>query len=365
MMLGFLLLLFALAPGPAQTQAGFQLLDVESVEGRSVVAYRPIELGPKPVRPLKRDEALPPGTVFGLATVGASPESALGVAWNPKGPDGPTLWLDADADGRLSRSERHTLQPGKTLAIAATITGKNATTEAARPAPASVHRTLLFRPGLLGEGPRFAVRGAMSGTLMLGEKSCRALLTDGNGDGCFGTAGVDRVWIDLDDDGRFDAVTERFPLGTPLTITTTRGTKVFTIASDPWASSVAAHERDNRLGRLELALNRQWTASSSSSATPSIESVSVSLVSETGELVTILDLSKVHDIPVGRYRIASLELRMADQAAKVWSYTFTGGHAPRSRSCRTEARWYTPSCLRTWRSRQPWRHTETHGRARR
>ena len=45
MMLGFLLVLFALAPGPAQTQAGFQLLDVESVEGRPVVAYRPVELG--------------------------------------------------------------------------------------------------------------------------------------------------------------------------------------------------------------------------------------------------------------------------------------------------------------------------------
>ena len=170
MMPGLLLWLFALAPGPDQTQAGFQLLDVESVEGRSVVAYRPVELGPKPVRPLKWDEALPPGTVFGLATVGASPESALGVAWNPTGPDGPTLWLDADADGRLSRSERHTLQPGKTLAIAATITGKNATTEAGRPAPASVHRTLLFRPGLLGEGPRFAVRGAMSGVLDAGRK---------------------------------------------------------------------------------------------------------------------------------------------------------------------------------------------------
>jgi hypothetical protein len=256
-----------------------------------------------------------------LATVGASPDSALAVAWNPKGLDGPTLWVDADGNGRLSRSERHVLGPGKTLAIAATITGKNAMTESSRPASVSVHRTLLFRTGLLGDGPRFAVKGAMSGTLVLGGKTFRALLTDGNADGCFDAVGVDRIWIDLDNDGRFDAVTERFPLGAPITLITARGTAVYTVTSDPWAGSVAAHERDNRLGRLELGLNRQAAASSASS----IESVSASLVSDSGELVTILDLGKVQDVLVGRYRIASLELQIVDQAAKVWSYTFTGG----------------------------------------
>ena len=319
---GLLLWLLALTAGPDQTQVGFRLLDVESVEGRSVVVYRPVELGPRPVRPLKFDEALPTTTIFGLATVGSTPDSALAVAWNAKGPDGPSLWVDADGDGRLSRSERHVLRPGKTLAITATITGKNATSKPGGTAPESVHRTLLFRPGLLGEGPRFAVKGAMSGALVLGGKTFRALLTDGNADGCFDAAGVDRIWVDLDDDGRFDAVTERFPLGAPITLSTSRGTAVYTMTSDPWACSVAAHERDNRLGRLELGFESTGVASS---LTSSIESVSASLVSESGELVTILDLGKVQDVLVGDYRLASLELHMVDQAAKVWSYTFTGG----------------------------------------
>ena len=41
-----------------------------------------------------------------------------------------------------------------------------------------------------------------------------AVLTDGDADGCFDGAGADRVWIDLDGDGKFDPLTEQFPLGT-------------------------------------------------------------------------------------------------------------------------------------------------------
>src|SRR5437899_661741 len=80
--------------------------------------------------------------------------------------------------------------------------------------------------------------------LELNGKVVRTLLIDGNADGCFDAAGTDRVWVDLDGDGRFDPVAEQFPLGTPIPV----GKTSYTVASDPWAHSVAAHERDTRLG---------------------------------------------------------------------------------------------------------------------
>src|SRR5438105_4957388 len=81
MVLTYAILLLAL-PTPAGDGAGaFELVDVEAVEGRPVIVYRPIELGSRPVRPLQWDEPPPEGVRFGLATAGPSPETALALAW--------------------------------------------------------------------------------------------------------------------------------------------------------------------------------------------------------------------------------------------------------------------------------------------
>ena len=283
--------------------------DVEAVDGHPIVRFRPVELGPSPVRPLKWEGTPPRDVRYGLATVGVTLESALAVAWEP---DSRALWVDADGDGRLVANERHDLETGKTLAVASTIlVADRRTTD---PAPGHLVRTLLFRPGLLGEGPRFSVRGAMSGTLALGSRHVRVWLTDGNANGGFNDNKADRAWLDLDDDGRFDPVAEQFPLGTPIPF----GGTVYTIASDPWARSVSAHERDTRQGRLRLSLRGDGQK-------VAIDHLTVDLVSATGEFVTISAIEEEQPLPVGRYRIAGFALEMGDAKGRVWSYTFNGG----------------------------------------
>jgi hypothetical protein len=292
------LMVLAVAGQPAAS--AFKLLDVETVEGRPVNRYRALEFGETPVRPVTWEVAPPRGVRHGLVPVGPHTDSALAVAWDP---ETSALWLDANGNRRLTRDERHEVKPGAAVAIPLTIAGAD---------PA--RRTILVRPGLLGGGPRYTVRGGMAGELEVGGKPVRTLLIDGNADGCFDAAGKDRVWVDLDGDGRFDPVAEQFPLGTPIPV----GRTSYTVASDPWAQSVAAHERDTRLGRLRLGLG---------SRTPSgkVVELSANLVSKTGELVTVQALDAPTEAPVGRYRVAGLTLQLLDASGRIWSYTFSGG----------------------------------------
>ncbi len=292
--------LIVLAAAQSAPQA-FELLDVETVEGRSVNRYRALELGETPVRPVTWEVAPPKGVRHGLVPVGPHTDSALAVAWDP---EASALWLDADGNRQFARDERHEVKPGAAVAIPVTIAGA-----------VPLRRTILVRPGLLGGGPRYTVRGVMEGTLELGGKNAvRTLLVDGNADGCFDAAGTDRVWLDLDGDGRFDPVAEQFPLGTPIPV----GKTSYTIASDPWARSVSAHERDARLGRIQLGLGGRIPAGK-------VIDFSANLVSKTGELITVQTVDAPTEAPVGRYRVAGLTFQMSDDSGRTWSYTFNGG----------------------------------------
>src|SRR5262249_58459856 len=100
--------------------------------------------------------------------------------------------------------------------------------------PRRLPRTLIFRRSALDDGLRYAVRGFARGTLRLGGVAYPVLLTDGNADGCFDDPAADRLWVDLNRDGRFDPLTEQFPLGSPITV----GGRGYTVRSDATASAV-------------------------------------------------------------------------------------------------------------------------------
>src|SRR4051812_12282245 len=170
----FLPWLIVLAVASPTAPSAFKLLDVETVEGRTVNRYRALELGETPVRPVTWEVAPPKGVRHGLVPVGPHTDSALAVAWDP---NASALWLDADGDRRLARDERHEVKPGVAVAIPVMIAATD-----------PVRRTILVRPGLLGGGPRYTVRGGMAGELELTGKVVRTLLIDGNADGCFDAA---------------------------------------------------------------------------------------------------------------------------------------------------------------------------------
>lgn len=293
----FVSLWLGAAPG---TAGPLEFKDAAAVDGRSVLQYRAIEFRASPAKPLEGDFSSREGVQYGVLPVGPNPQTALAIMWLPKAPGGPELWLDADGDGRLTKAERQTFS-GDQIELPAGIAVQ------LEPTVKKVDRTIVFRRSRLGSGLRYAVRGFTQGRIELGGRSRAAVLIDGNADGCLNTVGQDRLWIDLDDNGRFDPITEQFPLGKPLQI----GGQAYVIRSDVLGTSVVAGLRSAEQGKVSLSLASKQQAK-----------ISAQLLSDLGELVTIDQLDKPVDVPTGTYHISSLELELADAAGETWSYTF-------------------------------------------
>jgi hypothetical protein len=281
--------------------AAFEFTDMAAYENRPVMQYRAIDFRDKPARPLGEDRKFADGTTYGLVPVGPKPETSLTIVWNPKAEGGPELWLDANADGNLSDDERHVMT-GRDLEIPASITIQ------IKPA-VKAERTLLFRRSAAGDGLRYTVRGYAQGRLNLGEKQYAVLIIDGNANALFDTVGQDRVWIDLNEDGRFDGLTEKFPLGKPII----QGEDVYVIRSDATASEVSANLRSAGQGKLRLTLGDK----------PDLKAkITAELVSDLGELVVIDKLDEATAVPFGQYRVSSLKLEVPDAKKQTWIYNF-------------------------------------------
>ena len=296
----FLATMLCLAVDAPATPSAFQFKDAATYENRPVLQYRAIEFRGSPVRPLGDRKFVK--AIYGVVPVGPIWDTALTIVWVPQAPGGPELWLDANGDGRLTDDERHVMS-GRTLEIPATVTLQ------LKPETKKVHRTLVFRRSAVGDGLRYTVRGYMQGRVKLGDKEHAALLIDGNANGCFDTVGQDRVWIDLNRDGRFDPLTEQFPLGKPIT----HDGQVYVIRSDVSASAVVANLRSAGQGKLRLTLARK-------PASP--VKVSAELISDLGELINVDKLDRAESVPFGEYRLSSLRFEASDSHGRTWTYDF-------------------------------------------
>jgi hypothetical protein len=289
-----LLLWLALAVEPSP--AKFTFVDAYGPESNASPRYRPLAVGENPARPLIGAPNPGPGVVFSLARIGSGRESALGVVWQSQSQ---VMWLDANGDGRLMPDERHAFSQ-KTIELSATIhVWKTA-----------VPRTLIFKRGA-GTNLYVAARGYTRGKLRLAGKDFAAALTDGDADGCFDSAGADRVWIDLNGDGVFDPVSEQFPLGTPIAVMD----RLFLIQPDPSGTTVNVRERGSETGKLRPSVPLLAGAT--------LREIEAGLVSEFGELAVLKSIEPA-ELPVGKYRLESLTVTAADVKDRVWTFRFRG-----------------------------------------
>ena len=290
------------AAAPSTPPVALEFKDSATCRSRSAAIYQALEFRDKPVRSMDGQPKFPAGAKYSLIPLGPKPKKGLLLVWIPKATGGPQLWLDADADGKLSDDERYAMS-GRDLEIPATVTVRWT------PNPVRVQRTLLLRRSTAGEGLRYAVRGYAEGRLKLGEKDYAVALLDGDGNGCLDTVGHDRLWIDLDENGRFDLLTEQYPLGKAIT----KQGDIFVVRSDPLASSVVVHLRSAGDGKLRLTL----AANAKSQLTGAAE-----LISDIGEFASIDKFDDFTAVPYGEYRFARLQLEVPDADGNIWSFYF-------------------------------------------
>jgi len=284
-----LLLLFIQAPG----SDAWTFHDETDRAGRSMVSFHTMELVKKPVRALHPDDKPPSGSTFGLLTLGSQQKTTLAVVWHEPTA---TLWIDADGNGRFSQAEQLTISTG-TININVMIDQGSA----------KVQRTLLVKRR--GDGLAYAVRGYLSGSIQLNGHSYQALLFDGNADGCFDGVGQDRLWIDLNQDGQFDPLTEQFLLGTPLA----HAGSLFLIHSNAAGTEVTARPRPIETGTIRLKVGKLDASQ--------IVKLSARLVSEWGELIEVTQDNLAARLPVGNYRLDQVTLQLHDQDQRRWGYT--------------------------------------------
>ncbi len=308
-MTGLVLALVPLGLSQAASPAGpaqLEFRDAAEHDGRSLLAFRPIMLDDKPIRPVALPSPAPAGVRYGRLRVGSDPDAGLALLWLPHADGGAQLWLDADGDGRIRANERHTFR-GRELGVWATFTLRSAK------GPQRVKRWVIFRRSALGDGLSYAVRGYARGALRLGGQEYPVLLSDGNADGAFDDPAADRLWVDLDRDGRFDPLTEQFPLGGTVTV----GGRPYVVRSDATAFAVWVHARAAAHGSVRLALLGK-------DGRPA-DTLTADLVSEFGELVPVTAPGRAVTVPAGRYRVASLRFTLTDAAGRTWTYHFAGG----------------------------------------
>ena len=291
-----LLLWLAMLAAPPDPPGDWKFVDEVALKGRSVLTYRTVELADVPSRPLHADDKPPAGAKFGSVALGPGGRQRLAIVWHASTK---TLWFDADGDGRFAASERHILGDTPLEAKVSITFGDQGKQD----------RTVLLRKR--GDGVAWAVRGYTAGTVTIGGKKIAAILTDGDADGCFDGAGTDRVWLDFDGDGKFDPLTEQFPLGNAISA----GGAAVLVNPRPDGLAVQARERPNETGTLRVEVARLPRTQ--------VVELSANYVSEFGELIVVKEAEKGVPLPAGKYRVDSVGLKLMGEDGKVWHYSFS------------------------------------------
>jgi hypothetical protein len=142
---------------------------------------------------------------------------------------------------------------------------------------------------------------------------------DGDANGFF-TDPQDRLWIDLNGDGRWDAVDEQFLYSPILTL----GGQRYSVRSD---------ERGNRLslaklegtGIIQLAVHQKPAPDSSEPGVLGrVSEIAVTLVGRDGSAVGLRGASAEASVPIGDYRVNAVAVTLDDAAgAARWNFVFS------------------------------------------
>lgn len=214
------------------------------------------------------------------------------------------LYVDADRNRRIEPRDRVTpAGDGRTWRVPLDVEVVDG--EITR----SERRGYVFRLGATGLTFRAAAAGYLDGSVVIGGRRRAARRTDGDGNGRL-TDPRDRVWVDLDDDGRWDPAGEQFSYAPVLTLAGGR----YAAWSDEYGRRLALGPLEGT-GTVRLALGRPGA---------SIADLSVTLVGRDGSAVGLAGGGASAEVPVGEYRLGTVVLALDDPAGGPrWWYVFS------------------------------------------
>jgi hypothetical protein len=225
------------------------------------------------------------------------------------------LYVDADRNRRIEAKDRLSGKDRtwRTPLAVAVVEG-----EMTKLTP----RAAIFKLGATGATLSFAAAGYLQGTISLAGRSHSARRTDADGNG-FLTDAQDQLWIDSDDDGRWDAAEEQFLYSPILAL----GPGRYAARSDLLGTRLALEVLDGA-GTVKLKLKRP-------AGSPPATAVHATLIGRDGSAVGLSGEDEAVTLPPGDYRLGTLSFSFDDPAGGLnWSFVFSddGG--------RPDHKWY-------------------------
>ncbi|MHB1557920.1 MAG: hypothetical protein ACYC61_10600 [Isosphaeraceae bacterium] len=240
------------------------------------------------------------------------------------------LYVDADRNRRIDDRDRvatASAAPGERVwrrPLDVAIVDRDVTTR--------VPRAVVFRRGAGGRTLGFASAGYLEGTVMLEEtgkpRRVAARRVDGDGNGLLADS-QDRLWLDLNGDGRFDPASEPFLFANVLEL----GGQRYAVRSD---------ELGRRLGLEAIAgtgsLRLAWKpADDGKGGRPGASSPREVRATALGRDGSVYSLSSTEPtiVPTGEYRLGTVMVSLDDPSGgKPWSFVFSDYGA------KGDPRWY-------------------------
>jgi hypothetical protein len=315
-LLGTLLLVAAAAPAPAAAPEG---------EWRYVLPPPGDAFEHPPLRVLALSEAKPADVVEEAAYRGkhrryaqlryGSPDSVrVTVVVDEVGPEDVDLYVDAGRNRRIQTKDR-VAGKGLTWRLpleAAFVEGNTLQLE---------RRAVVFRYGPVSRTLAFAAAGYLEGPVRVGGRTHTGRRADADGNGLY-TDPLDRLWIDLDGDGRWDPTSEQFLYAPLLNV----GKERFAVRADARGRRLAL-ERLEGTGKLRLAVRPADPRSR-------VLDLSATLVGRDSSVVSLQGTGEA-EVPVGEYRLQTLTVTLADpKGGPRWCYSFS------DRGARPGQHWY-------------------------
>ncbi len=173
------------------------------------------------------------------------------------------------------------------------------------------HRASIFHLGATGITLSYAAAGYLEGTAQFAGHKHTVRRTDGDGNGLF-TDAQDGLWIDLNDDRRWDPSSEQFLFASILTI----GDARYAVRSDPFGQRLSLAPLEGS-GTVRLAIARRQ-------GLPAPVELAALLIGRDGSAVGLSGDRAQAMVPIGEYRLGTVTFAFEDpQGGPRWNFVFS------------------------------------------
>jgi hypothetical protein len=322
-------LVLVVLAGPTQLQAQQQPISVGS-DWKYVVPAAGEPMEHPPLVPLvlfdKRPELVTKepayrGTkrLYGLLRYGSDASPQVAIVLDQREGGHFDLYVDADRDSEIT--ERQVVAGEGRLRRAAIKSEITYLDRVAEEYP----RQVVFRRGAIGASLGVATLGYLEGQVTIGDKAVAARRVDGDANGLFADP-RDRLWLDLNADGKWDAFSEQFPVQPVMQLDGKR----YAVRTDQAGTRLALEELTG-VGTLKLQL-------SSLAKGAKIRNLEVALMGDDGSAYAARADGAAMTVPAGKYAVRSLRVSLLPAGStKPWNFQFTRYELPKDREWRQVA----------------------------